>query len=106
MPKQILLLVAVTLGIGAEAVTHPAGSVRIVDDEVADELLQSEPPAAALDNSKLPEPPKKQRRAAAAPAPGPAPDTAGGSDAGSDAGGESAVGEPAGPAGADDPGQG
>lgn len=73
MAKQLLLLCAVTLGLGAEAITHPPGSIQTVDDDVADDLLKLEPPAAKLDNSELPAQPRR-RRAAAAPSAPPEPD--------------------------------
>lgn len=99
MAKQLLLLCAVTLGFGAEAITHPAGSILPVDDDIAEDLLKLEPPAAKLDNSELPAAPRR-RRAATAPSAPPEPEQ----PAGEGEGGSPA--DPAAEAGAGEPAQG
>jgi hypothetical protein len=74
MAKQLLLLVAVTLGIGADAETKPPGTVVTVDDDIAEALTLSVPPAAQLDNSEQPAAPAKSRtRRAATPTAAPLP---------------------------------
>lgn len=83
MAKQILLLVAVSIGLAAKAKLHEPGSVLVVDDAIADDLLGMDPPAAKLDTSELPKAPRGRRGGQAPSSP---PD--GGADAGAGEGGE------------------
>lgn len=94
MAKQIKALVAITIGVGAEAVTHPAGWVGPVDDAVADDLvLNMDPPAAQFDNSAVPSvaPTRRSRssRSTSTPADPPAGGEGGGDGAAGGSGGES-----------------
>lgn len=71
MAKQIKLLCAVALLIAGEEVTKPAGSIEVVEDAVADDLLFMSPPAAELDNSPLPASATTRTRRTKAQAPAP-----------------------------------
>lgn len=84
MAKQILLLVAVSIGLAAKAKLHEPGAVLVVDDAIADDLLGMDPPAAKLDTSELP--PKAPRGRRGGQVPSSPPD--GGADAGAGEGGE------------------
>lgn len=87
MATQILALVAITLGSGADAVTHPAGWIGPVDDAVADDLLKLDPPAAQIDSSPLPAAAPKRSRSSRTAAPAADPVAGAGEGGGDGAGG-------------------
>lgn len=93
MSIQLMLLCAVTLGVGEDAETKPAGSIVVVDDDLGEDLLKSDPPAAQRDSSKLPATPRAARTRAPAPVKSPSGEGGEGGGEGGESGGEGGSGD-------------